>query len=306
MTPSVAAGQFPQIAWQEGEKMLWNPVHRQRLKNRPEERVRLRIIDYLLHGGWSKHRISTEEAIPATNQATKLRTDLICYTRQIVPFLLVECKAEQVALSAKTADQIARYNQNVQAPYLLMSNGVQDIWHQITDGKVSGIKTIPEPLPQPEVATGQPLDYWRKRGFAGEKTLPVLRKWLQKTLNVLWLQGEQHPRFLSFKQSPPGFDLSNYYYIVPGDGYKLALSFSSTPYGGSRLLAIVSASSENIGMLEINLDLLFDERAPNATVYSAEGRKNIDSSSLIDLNSDFLQIDNFSSAMQPWAEKLSR
>ncbi len=106
--PSVAESRYPQIVWREGEKRLWNPIHRKALKNLPEERVRLRTIEYLLDVGWSKHRISTEEAIGQIGD-TSMRTDIICYTQQFVPKILVECKAEHIPISAKTAEQVARY-----------------------------------------------------------------------------------------------------------------------------------------------------------------------------------------------------
>src|SRR5699024_6172861 len=83
---SMAKYMYPQIVWREGRKMLWNSIHRKALKNRPEERVRLRVIEYLLMQGWSKHRITTEEAI-GNLADTSMRTDIICYNQQFKPNL---------------------------------------------------------------------------------------------------------------------------------------------------------------------------------------------------------------------------
>src|SRR6056297_527926 len=101
---SIAKHIYPRIVWRDRKKKLWNPIHKKALKNLPEERVRLRIMEALIQRGWSKHRISTEEAIGKLGD-TSMRTDLIWYSQQFNPKLLVECKAEYVSISAKTAKQ---------------------------------------------------------------------------------------------------------------------------------------------------------------------------------------------------------
>lgn len=304
MKHSVAARQFPQVVWQDGKKMLWNPIQRKRLKNRPEERVRLRIVEYLLHGGWSKHRISCEESVATHQPKNQLRSDLICYTQKFDPYLLVECKAEQVKITGQTADQIARYNKNIEAPYLLMTNGVRDFWYSINEGDTSKLKIIPAKFPQQEHKTEKTLDYWKKRGFAGEKALPQLRKWLEKTLGNCMLQDQRPPRHLAFAQAPVDLDLNNYYLIVPQKDYKLALTFSSTPFGGSRLIGIINNTKNNIGLIEINLDLLFDERAPNATLYSADGAQNIDAAPYIEPYSDPFELNDLATRLHPMISKI--
>lgn len=304
MQPSVASRQFPQIIWKDGKKQLWNPIHRKRLKNRPEERVRLRIIEYLINGGWSKHRISTEEAIASSQKETPLRTDLICYTQQFEPLLLVECKAKQVKITGQTADQIARYNQDINAPYLLMTNGLRDLWYSIENkNSVSILDAIPDEFPVLQIPSEQSLAYWTSRGFAGEKAAPGLRKWLEKTLNNCFLD-DQPPRFLSFNNSPSDLDLNNYYIIRTQSNYKLAFSFSSTPFGGSRLVGIVNREGQNIGVLEIHLDLLFDDRTPNASFYDSMGTENIDVTPFLNRNSKSSNPDELLNHLHPLLETL--
>ena len=276
-TNSVAVNHFPQIVWRDEKKHLWNPIHRQALKNLPEERVRLRIVEYLMHGGWSKHRISTEESLPVPPDAPPLRTDIICYTNDITPFLLVECKAPAITLSAKTAEQIARYNQHVEAPFLLMTNGQRDFWYDLRNNDLEKpLNAIPEALP----AVNRPklnFDYWQSRGFAGHSAASDIRKWLNKTLPTFYLDSKSGElRHLSFKKSPSDLDLNNYYRLFAGDSHRLALSFTATAFGGSRLIAILNTGGENRAVLEINFDLVFDDRVPNASVYHAGGIENID------------------------------
>lgn len=273
---SIARHQFPIIAWRKQQKLLWNPIHRKALKNRPEERVRLRVIEYLLETGWSRHRISTEETIRDHNQAG-LRTDIICYSGDFEPKILTECKAENIRLSRKTAEQVARYNRQVNAPYVLLTNGRRDYWYRIDreDEKVEELESLPEILPP-----GEPVDrdfnYWKERGFAGGKAPEPLRSRMVPLLQH-YAGGEADAvRYLRFKESPSGLDLDHYYHIAEIDDRKVALSFISTPRGESRMVAIFNEEGENRAVAETNLDLLFDGDRPNTNIYSPEGVRNID------------------------------
>lgn len=272
---SIARNQFPQIFWRKGEKYLWNPIHRKTLKNRPEERVRLRIIEALVRAGWSKHRISTEEAIEDYAESS-LRTDIICYNQAFDPQILAECKAENISLTTKTAEQIARYNRNVQAPYLLITNGSTDFWYQITaaDGKVEQLDALPELLAMPEAIEGD-FDYWSTRGFTGTKAVPPLRKWLLPVLRQFQASDMPSIKYLQFEKSPSDLSLNHYYHITSFDNEKVALSFLSTPYGGTRLIAILNRKGTNRAVAEVNLDLVFEGEEPNTSIYSAQGVKNL-------------------------------
>lgn len=286
--PSIAQYKYPRVVWREGKKRLWNPIHRKVLKNRPEERVRLRIIEYLIGSGWSKHRISTEEAIGQLAD-TSMRTDIICYNQQFEPKILIECKSEQVTISGKTAEQVARYNQKVGAPYLLMTNGVTDFWYAIGNDK----KRIAKLDQRPDLLNGefdQPnydFEDWKDRGFAGAKAVPELRKWFQNVLPAIWFPREASTvYFLSFNQSPSDLDLNHYYRIQSvSEDSRLAMTTMNTPYGGNRLVVIFNDEGENKAVLEINLDLLFQEKKGNSTVYSETGTDNFDLNTFCDLSS---------------------
>ena len=74
------------------------------------------------------------------------RTDLLVNDCNGQPLMLVECKAPEVAISQKVFEQIAIYNLTIQAPYLLVTNGVQH--YCLTAGKDSTspcfLKEIPD------------------------------------------------------------------------------------------------------------------------------------------------------------------
>lgn len=281
---SIAACTYPQIVWRDGEKMLWNPIHRKPLKNRPEERVRLRIIEYLLSAGWSKHRVTTEEAIGKLAD-TDMRTDVICYSQQFEPRILIECKAEHIPITGKTARQVARYNQQVSAPYLLMSNGIADFWYAVDSSSVDVLEEPPSLLGADRQPPTYDFEDWRNRGFAGSKASPELRKWFASLLPNLWhARDVSDIRFLMFDQELTDLNLSHYYVLRQiSDRRRLALSTLATAYGGNRLVAILNEENQNRAVLEINLDLLFDEKDKNGAIYSEAGVQTFDAALFIDV-----------------------
>ncbi|MDZ7692240.1 MAG: type I restriction enzyme HsdR N-terminal domain-containing protein [Balneolaceae bacterium] len=168
--PSIADFHFPQMVWREGTKLLWNPIHKKVLKNRPEERVRLRIIEALIAAGWSKHRITTEEALKA-QESPAGRTDIICYDQNFRPQILVECKAENVPISSDVAEQTARYNRTVGAPYLLMSNGITDHWYEISNQQsLKQLPSIPDLLKPTSQASRKRFSILETAGICRRKS----------------------------------------------------------------------------------------------------------------------------------------
>ena len=273
---SIAEYHYPMVTYRKEEKLLWNPIHRKTLKNRPEERVRLRIIDALLDSGWSRHRISTEEPIRDYTDAS-LRTDIICYSQDFTPEILVECKAEHVALSGKAAEQAARYNHNIQAPVILITNGLVDYWFRIRseEREISRI-TDASGILSPQQETEGTFDYWKERGFAGSKAKPPLRRWLAETLHLFSPDGVpwSSVAYLHFERSPADLQLSHYYMVTKTQRGKIAVTFLATPFGGSRMVAILNREGVNKAVVEIDLDLIFSGEELNGSIYSGAGIQN--------------------------------
>ncbi len=96
----------------------------------PEELVRQLTIQHLIHKGlYARGLINLEKAI-SLNGLTR-RFDLVVYHSDGSPSILIECKAPTVKLSQKTFDQVAAYNLKVQAPYLVITNGIDTYCAQI-------------------------------------------------------------------------------------------------------------------------------------------------------------------------------
>ena len=90
----------------------------------PEEWVRQQLLHFLVEQlDFPASLIAVEQAI--TVGAANKRCDAVVYDNAMQPLVLIECKAETVALTQKTLDQAVTYNRKLNVPYLLLYNGPQ-------------------------------------------------------------------------------------------------------------------------------------------------------------------------------------
>ena len=66
------------------------------------------------------------EGAIALNGMTR-RCDIVVFDRSGQPFIIVECKRPDVPLTQKVCDQACRYNTVLRVPYLLLTNGRQQV-----------------------------------------------------------------------------------------------------------------------------------------------------------------------------------
>lgn len=268
---------YPQITYKGEEKLLWNPVSKKAFKNLPEERVRLSFVEYLIEeANFSKHRIAFESAVHLPKDKTKSRTDLICYNEDFKSLLLVECKAPDVRLDAKVALQIARYNQKVGAPFLMVTNGITDYWFTEKEGILNFLDIVPEPFDS-SIQSERNFDYWSKRGFSGKNSHPESRSWILESCSELYTSEKIFPQYFSFEGTSPELGLPNYYRIYPtGENTKIALALSSTPFGATKFNTVLNHEDENIALLSVSLDLIASEEPKNAILQTASGIDHLD------------------------------
>ena len=96
----------------------------------PEEWVRQNVIQFLLQNkNYPKSYINVEKLIKV-NGLSK-RYDGIVFKPNGEIFLLIECKAPEVPISQDTFDQIARYNLELKAQYLMVTNGLNHYFCQM-------------------------------------------------------------------------------------------------------------------------------------------------------------------------------
>jgi len=114
----------------DGKREIFDPVRRRYVALTPEEWVRQQTITLLRDEyGYPLELMQVECAI-SLNGLTK-RCDIVVYDHSVQPLMIVECKQERVALSQQVVDQASRYNLVLQVPYLLLTNGLQQICLQV-------------------------------------------------------------------------------------------------------------------------------------------------------------------------------
>ena len=89
----------------------------------PEEWVRQHVIHFLLSQNYSKNLMHVESE--HYFQERKKRTDILIFDRIGNPFLVVECKAAHILLSSDVFSQVAVYNYCINAPFVMITNGMQ-------------------------------------------------------------------------------------------------------------------------------------------------------------------------------------
>ena len=129
----------------ESGKWIFDIVRKKYVKETPEEVVRQYILRYLIEEkGYPKGLLSVEKQL--TYNKMERRTDIVAYSRERNPVLLVECKAPEVKITQKVFEQIAVYNMVLQVPYLLVTNGIENYCCTVDhkSNKVDFLDGIPE------------------------------------------------------------------------------------------------------------------------------------------------------------------
>lgn len=139
---------FPQynikLKTEQGQQFVFDVLRRKYLVLTPEEWVRQHVLHYLIEDrNFPQGLISIEKGVKVNQQAK--RYDLLVYSRNATPLMLVECKAADVKINQDVFDQAFVYNLTIKAPYILLSNGLQNFCCKIDkEGKSEFLKTIPE------------------------------------------------------------------------------------------------------------------------------------------------------------------
>ncbi len=110
----------------------------------PEEWVRQNFIRYLIEErDYPKSLMAIEKELIVNK--LKKRCDIVVYNRQLIPILIVECKAFNVKINQQAFDQAARYNLSLNVKNLIITNGLSHYCCLIEENKeaYTFIKDIP-------------------------------------------------------------------------------------------------------------------------------------------------------------------
>ncbi|MEO1727571.1 MAG: type I restriction enzyme HsdR N-terminal domain-containing protein [Bacteroidota bacterium] len=126
------AGAFPELTLpaaalqtreRDGGRDVLDSVRRRWVRLTPEEWVRQHLVAYLIGAlAYPPGLLAIEREVRYLQAAH--RADVLAVGRDHQPLLLAECKAASVPINQGVFDQAARYNSVVQAPYLVVTNGL--------------------------------------------------------------------------------------------------------------------------------------------------------------------------------------
>lgn len=108
-----------------GKPFVFDPARKAWVALTPEERVRQYFINYLTqYLCVPLTHISVEQAFSFANGKPQ-RADIVIYSPDATPFMLIECKAPSVKLTEDTFTQATRYNAIIRATHIVITNGMQ-------------------------------------------------------------------------------------------------------------------------------------------------------------------------------------
>ncbi|HEV7350612.1 type I restriction enzyme HsdR N-terminal domain-containing protein [Telluribacter sp.] len=119
----------------DGKPYIYDHIRKKFVVLTPEEWVRQHFIHLLInHYGYPKSLFAVETGL-RYNKLSK-RTDILILSTEGTPYLLVECKAPHVPVSAATFAQIGRYNFTLRPTYLAVTNGMAHYCFSVQDEQI--------------------------------------------------------------------------------------------------------------------------------------------------------------------------
>ena len=115
---------------EETTDYIFDPIRKQWLVLTPEEWVRQNFLQVL----------QQQQNIPASLIAIekelmlgelKKRFDILIYNKDHKPWMIVECKAPEVALNNKVIQQVLNYNQQLEVSFIVITNGTSTACFQL-------------------------------------------------------------------------------------------------------------------------------------------------------------------------------
>ncbi len=107
----------------ENKPFIFDVIRKKFVSLQPEEWVRQHCLQHLiLEKKYPTSLINVEKELMINK--LKKRYDIVIYKPNGSIHLIVECKSPKIKISQTTFDQIARYNLELNADYLMITNGI--------------------------------------------------------------------------------------------------------------------------------------------------------------------------------------
>ena len=127
---------------EKNQTQVFDVIRKKHVLLTPEEWVRQHVIHYLIEEKkFPAGLIEIEKQISLFN--TNKRVDILVRNKNLIPLLLIECKAVDVVLTQTEINQLARYQITLQAPYCMLTNGVNHVIMKLEGKKVVFLQELP-------------------------------------------------------------------------------------------------------------------------------------------------------------------
>jgi hypothetical protein len=106
-----------------GKEEIFDEIRKKYVRLTAEEWVRQHFLHHMIvQLGFPASLIAVEAALKYNNMLK--RFDMLAYSANGKPCLVVECKAPSVEISQAVFDQVAMYNMTLAVDYLVVTNGL--------------------------------------------------------------------------------------------------------------------------------------------------------------------------------------
>ena len=106
---------------------VYDVVRRRYVALTPEEWVRQHFLHFLIYvKGYPGGRMAVEKSL-SLNGKTR-RADIVFYSREMKPDIIVECKASSVAITQGVMDQAVEYHMSLGGRIICLTNGLKTVY----------------------------------------------------------------------------------------------------------------------------------------------------------------------------------
>ena len=123
--------------------MVFDPLRKQYVALTPEEKVRQKTLYYLIEMKKTPSGLVAIEYSIKVNNLPK-RCDIVIFNNLGEPKMIVECKAETVAINGKVLDQAIRYYSGLKVEFLTLTNGKSMYCYKVENGILKSLDEFPD------------------------------------------------------------------------------------------------------------------------------------------------------------------
>jgi hypothetical protein len=102
----------------------------------PEEWVRQYWLTLLINNGIMPININLE--VPVLINGMTKRIDILIYNKA-KPWVIIECKSDKIALNPPEFNQLVRYQNAVNASYIILTNGKEQRAFKVSENQLEGV-----------------------------------------------------------------------------------------------------------------------------------------------------------------------